>query len=181
MALKSTIYKATIHLSDMDRDYYDTLSLTIAQHPSETDLRMMTHILAFILNASETLTFGKGVSDEDEAVLWQQNYNDEIELWVELGQPDEKRIKRACNKAKLAKLYGYHSPFDVWWQQNVNKLATYHNLTVERFDYSALEHLASLVERTMEIQASIQDGQLWLTIGDESLLIERETLQLATQ
>ncbi|MEW6991189.1 YaeQ family protein [Colwelliaceae bacterium 6441] len=177
MALKSTIYKATIHLSDMDRDYYDTLNLTIAQHPSETDLRLMTRLLAFILNAHENLTFGKGLSDEDEAALWQINYSQEIELWVELGQPEEKRIKKACNKAKSVILYGYNSPFNVWWEQNKSKLNLYKNLTVERFDDEILNTFTKFLNRTMEIQASIQDGQLWLTIGDESLLIEKETLQ----
>lgn len=180
MAQKSIIYKATVHLSDMDRDYYDTLHLTLAQHPSETDLRLMTRLLAFILNADEKLTFGKGVSDEEEAALWRFNYIDDIELWIELGQPDEKRIKKACNKAQQVILYGYHSPFDIWWQQNQNKLSQYANLTIERFNYQVLTELTSHLTRTMEIQASIQDGQLWLTIDDDSLLIERETLQSVT-
>lgn len=179
MALKSTIYKATIHLSDMDRHYYDTINLTIAQHPSETELRVMTRIVAFILNAHESLSFGKGLSDEDEAALWQINYSDEIEVWIELGQPDEKRLKKACNKAKHTHLYGYSSPFDVYWKQNTNKLAQYNNLTVERFNYETLEKITALLERNIEIQASIQDGQLWLTIGDETILLEKETLQLA--
>lgn len=179
MALKSTIYKSTIHLSDMDRGYYDTLNLTVAQHPSETDLRLVTRLVAYILNAHESLAFGKGLSDEDEAALWQINYSDVIELWIELGQPDEKRIKKACNKADSVILYAYHSPFDAYWKQSQNKLAEYKNLTVEKFDYDVLNHLSTLLERTLEIQASIQDGQLWLTIGDETILIEKESLQLA--
>ena len=179
MAIKSTIYKAVVHLSDMDKSYYDTLNLTIAQHPSETDLRLMTRLLAFILNAHESLAFGKGLSDEDEAALWRINYSEEIELWIELGQPDEKRIKKACNKAKSTLLYGYNSPFDVWWKQNNAKLVHYKNLTVERFDYAVLNQLTQFLNRTMEIQASIQDGQLWLTIGDESILVEKETLQIS--
>lgn len=177
MALKSTIFKITLHISDMDRDYYDSVNLTLAQHPSETDRRLLTRILAYILNAHEDLAFGKGVSDEDEAALWQINYSDEIEQWIELGQPDEKRIKKACNKAASVMLYGYQSAFDVWWQQQHLKLSNYHNLSVERFDCAALDKLETLIGRTMEIQASIQDGQLWLTIGDESMLVERESLQ----
>ncbi|GLX80032.1 hypothetical protein tinsulaeT_33720 [Thalassotalea insulae] len=181
MALKSIIYKATIHLSDMDRGYYDTLNLTLAQHPSETDLRLMTRLMAFVLNASDSLTFGKGVSDEDEAVLWQINYSEEVELWIELGQPDEKRIKKACNKAQKVILYGYQSAFDVWWQQNQNKLNQYPNLQIERFDYDALAEFAEMLTRTMEIQVSIQDRQLWLTVGEQSLSIERECLQHLSQ
>ncbi len=164
----------------MDRNYYDATNLTLAQHPSETDLRLVTRILAYIFNAHEDLSFGKGVSDEDEAALWQINYSEEIALWIELGQPDEKRLKRACNRADKALLYGYHSPFDVWWQQNQSKLGQYKNLEVVKFDYDVLNTLASLLNRTMELQASIQDGQLWLTIGDETLLVERESLQSVT-
>ncbi len=107
MALKATIYKATIHLSDMDRNYYDTLQLTVAQHPSETDQRMMLRMIAFVLNAHEDLQFGKGVSAEDEATIWQINYSEVIELWIELGQIDEKRIKKACNRSEQVKLYCY--------------------------------------------------------------------------
>jgi uncharacterized protein YaeQ len=176
MALKATINKAIIHLSDMDRNYYDTLNLTIAQHPSETDRRMMVRLIAFILNANEHLQFGKGVSDEDEAAIWQINYSEEIELWIELGQLDEKRIKKACNRAQQVKLYCYGSSVQTWWKQTENKLRQFNKLSVEQFSEETTEALTALASRTMEFQCSIQDGQLWLTSGDESLLIETEKL-----
>lgn len=176
MALKATINKATIHLSDMDRNYYDTLNLTIAQHPSETDKRMMIRLLAFILNANENLQFGKGVSDEDEAAIWQINYAEEIELWIELGQLDEKRLKKACNRAKQVKLYCYGSSADTWWAQSESKLRQFDKLSVEQFSDETAEALAELISRTMEFQVSIQDGQLWLTSGDDTLLIETTKL-----
>jgi uncharacterized protein YaeQ len=177
MALKSTINKATIHLSDMDRNYYDTINLTLAQHPSETDLRLMTRIIAFILNAQPDLSFGKGVSDEDEAVLWHVDYSEQISLWVELGQPDEKRIKKACNKAEKVILYCYTRSNDVWFSQSKNKLASYGNLSIFKFDYQVMQELATWVNRTMEFQCSIQDGQLWLSHNEKTLLIETEQLQ----
>ncbi len=176
MALKATINKATIHLSDMDRNYYDTLNLTIAQHPSETDKRMMIRLLAFILNANENLQFGKGVSDEDEAAIWQINYAEEIELWIELGQLDEKRLKKACNRAKQVKLYCYGSSADTWWAQSESKLRQFDKLSVEQFSDETAEALAERISRTMEFQVSIQDGQLWLTSGDDTLLIETTKL-----
>ena len=177
MAQKATIYKATIHLSDMDRNYYDTLQLTIAQHPSETDQRMMVRIIAFVLNAHENLQFGKGVSDEDEATIWQINYSEEIELWIELGQIDEKRIKKASNRAKQVKLYCYGSSVETWWKQKGNKLQQFESLSVEQFSTDTTEALTALINRTMEFQCSIQDGQLWLTAGDDTLLIETTTLK----
>ncbi|MBA6329388.1 YaeQ family protein [Colwellia sp. MB02u-6] len=172
MALKATIKKATIHLSDMDRHYYDTIQLTIAQHPSENDRRMMIRLIAYVLNASENLQFGKGVSDEDEAAIWRVNYSDVIELWIELGQLDEKRLKKACNRAQQVKLYCYGSSVDTWWQQSKSKLNQLNKLSVESFSEETSQALELLANRSMEFQVSIQDGQCWLTCGEQSLLIE---------
>jgi len=177
MALKATIYKASIHLSDMDRNYYDTLQLTIAQHPSETDQRMMLRIIAFVLNAHDDLQFGRGVSDEDEATIWQINYSKEIELWIELGTIDEKRIKKACNRSKQMKLYCYGRSVEPWWKQIGSKLQQFDNLSIEQFSMATIESLIKLIDRNMEFQCSIQDGQLWLTVGDDTLLIETTTLK----
>ncbi|GAA6172862.1 YaeQ family protein [Colwellia sp. KU-HH00111] len=180
MALKATIYKASIELADMDRNYYDSLQLTLAQHPSETDQRLMVRLICFILNAHNDLKFGKGVSDEEEAALWQINYSDEIALWIELGQIDEKRIKKACNKAQQVKLYCYGSSVDTWWLQSKNALNTFSKLTIEQFTTDTTDALTKLLSRTMEFQCSIQDGQLWLNCGDNTLLIETTTLKSAT-
>ena len=177
MALKAKIFKVNINLADMDREYYDTINLTIAQHPSETDQRMMVRLLAFILNAHEDLQFGKGLSDEDEAVIWQVNYSSVIDLWIELGQIDNKRIKKACSRAKSVKLYCYGSSVNTWWSQNQSKMAKFDLLTIEQFSQETTHALVKLVNRTMELQCSIEDGQLWLTADDETLLIETTKLQ----
>ena len=177
MALKATIYKATIELADMDRNYYDSLQLTLAQHPSETDQRFMVRLICFILNAHTDLQFGKGVSDDDEAAIWQINYSDEISLWIELGQLDEKRIKRACNKAARVKLYCYGSSVETWWAQSQKSLNKFTTLSVEKFMPSTTDALVKLLNRTMEFQCSIQDGQLWLSCGEQSLLIETQPLK----
>jgi len=179
MALKATIYKANIELADMDRNYYDSLQLTLAQHPSETDQRLMVRLISYVLNAHNDLQFGKGVSDEDEAAIWQINYSDEIALWIELGQLDEKRIKKACNKAEQVKLYCYGSSVGTWWSQSQSALNKYPKLSIEQFNTSTTDELVKLLSRTMEFQCSIQDGQLWLTCGHESLLIETKTLKPA--
>lgn len=177
MALKATILKANIQLADMDKNYYDTLNLTLAQHPSETTQRLMVRLMAYVLNAHEDLQFGKGVSDEEEAAIWQINYSDEIALWVELGQIEEKRIKKACNKADKAILYCYGSSTKVWWDNNAQKLSQYKNLKIEQFSLETTAALEALVSRNMDFQCSIQDGQLWLTSGETSLLVETTTLQ----
>jgi uncharacterized protein YaeQ len=172
MALKATICKAIIHLADMDREYYDTLNLTIAKHPSETDQRMMIRLMAFILNAHQDLQFGKGLSDEEEASIWQINYSSVIDLWIELGQIDPKRIKKACSRSKAVKLYCYGSSTDIWWSQVESKMLPFEKLKVEQFSQETCDALVKLANRSMEFQCSIQDGQVWLTAGDETLLIE---------
>ena len=93
MAPKATVIKAELQVTDLDRHYYASHNLTLAQHPSETDERLMVRLLAFALHADERLEFGRGLSDEDEPALWKRNYSDEIELWIELGQPDESRLR----------------------------------------------------------------------------------------
>lgn len=177
MALKSTIHKAVIHLADMDRNLYQTLNLTLAQHPSETAQRLMTRLLAFILNSSPQLTFGKGISDEEEAALWQIDYDGSIDLWIALGHPDEKRMKKACNKAKKTKLYCYQTSSEVWWREANAKFSAFTNLTVEQFSPQLIDQLANWLSRNMEFQCSIEDEQMWLTNNEQTLLIERKTLQ----
>ena len=107
MALKSTIHKAEVSIADMDRHYYAEHSLTIAQHPSETEERMMVRLLAFMLNAHERLTFGKGLSTDDEPDLWHVDYNSDIRLWIEVGLPDERRIRKACGRSDAVRVYLY--------------------------------------------------------------------------
>jgi uncharacterized protein YaeQ len=99
MALKSTIYKAELQIADMDRHYYADHALTIARHPSETDERMMVRVAAFALFAQERLEFCKGLSDTDEPDLWQKDLTGAIETWIEVGQPDERRIAKASGRS----------------------------------------------------------------------------------
>ncbi|QPG05243.1 YaeQ family protein [Salinimonas marina] len=165
MALKATIFKADISITDMDRNYYHDHNLTIARHPSENDARMMLRIVAFIVNAHEQLQFTKGLSDDEVPDLWQKSFSDEIELWLELGQPSEQRIKKGCNQSQQMMIYSYADrSFDVWWKKEQNKLQTKKNLSVFTLPESLSATLANAVGRSMQIQVTIQDGQIWLTI-----------------
>ena len=166
MALKATIFKAQISLSDMDRNLYQGYSLTLARHPSETAERMMIRLAAFGWHAAERLEFTKGLSADDEPELWRKNYSDEIELWIELGQPDEKRLKKACNRSRQVVLYLYGGRgTSVWWKQNQGKLGLHDNLTVIELSDSQTLPLTAMVERTMQLTCTISDGQLWVSNG----------------
>src|SRR6266542_2837271 len=107
MATNATIFKATLHIADMDRQYYEDHSLTLARHPSETDERMMVRLLAFAMHAHEALSFGRGLSTEDEPDLWQKDLTGLIERWIEVGQREEKNIRQACGRAKQVVIYTY--------------------------------------------------------------------------
>lgn len=173
MAIKATIFKAEVQVSDMDRHYYQTHQLTLARHPSETDERLMIRIIAFVLNADEYLQFTKGLSDDDEPDLWQKSFADEIELWIELGQLDEKRIKKACGRAKKVRVYTYQSgSATVWWKQIESKLTRFDNLQVIHFPDDIAKSLAGFCNRNMQLQFTIEDGELWLSDNTDSIQIK---------
>jgi uncharacterized protein YaeQ len=171
MALKATIFKVNLQISDMDRQYYQGHDLTIARHPSENDERMMLRLMAFAMNASDSLSFTKGISTTEEPDIWQKNLTDDIELWIELGQPDEKRIKQAANKSDRVKIYTYNKKSsDVWWKQNQQFINSLKNVEVFEFSEGAGNELTSLVEKTMQLQCMIEQAQMWLS--NESHTIE---------
>ncbi len=99
MALKATIYKATVNVADLDRNQFLDASLTLARHPSETQERMMLRLLAWLKYADERLQFTRGLCADDEPEAWLRNDHLGIDLWIELGLPDERRIKKACTQA----------------------------------------------------------------------------------
>jgi len=175
MALKSSIFKATLNISDMDRHYYQEHKLTIARHPSETDERMMLRIAVFALHATENLSFTKGLSTDDEPDLWQKNLSEEIEQWIELGQPDEKRMRQASGKSKRVCIYCYATKSaEVWWQKAKDKFSRFDNLDVYHISESVVAQLSKLADKNMLLQATIQDGVLWLSDNDHSVEISPE-------
>lgn len=173
MALKSTIFKADLQIADMDRNYYQGHALTLARHPSETDERMMVRLLAFALHADEHLAFGKGLSAEDEPDLCKKDLTGAIELWIEVGLPDERDIRKACGRAGkvVVVCYGGRGA-DIWWNQNRDKLERLRNLCVIGLAATSTQALAALANRNMQLQCTIQDGQAWLTDGEDTVHIE---------
>jgi uncharacterized protein YaeQ len=172
MALKATIFKADIQVADMDRHYYGSHMLTIARHPSETDERMMVRVLAFALHAHEALAFGKGLSADDEPDLWQKDLTGAIDLWVDVGQPDERRILKACGRAARVVVYSYSGSSAIWWDQMGSRLDRARNLSVMNIPSATSLALAQLAQRSMQLQCTIQDGQIWLTDGDQTVQVD---------
>jgi len=162
VAIKPTIYKIKISLSDFNRDYYDTLNLTVAQHPSETIERMMVRVLAYCINAQEYLIFTKGLSAVDEPDIWARTLDDQISLWIDVGEIAIDRVKKASRQASAVKIYCFNTKSDVWWKQ-INEKMTQLKVSVFRFDWDNLKILASFAQRTMEISISISGESLFIS------------------
>jgi uncharacterized protein YaeQ len=162
MALKATIFKAALQIADMDRGYYADHALTIARHPSETDERMMLRLLAFALHAGPGLEFGKGLSTDDEPDLWQRDLTGRIRLWIDVGLPDEKLVRRGCGRADEVVVYRYGRGAELWWERSRAALERARNLRVMGVPVAASQELAKLAQRSMQLQCTIQEGHVWL-------------------
>jgi uncharacterized protein YaeQ len=181
MAIKSTIFKANLQIADIDHGYYADHALTLARHPSETDERMMVRLVAMAIHAHElqdtcrsdgTLTFGAGLSDPDDPDVSLTDYTGRKRIWIEVGQPEDKPVSKACSKADAVILYAFGSAADVWWRGIETKLARLEKLQVWRIPTEASQALAQLAERSMQLQATVQEGALTLSSTRGSVHIE---------
>jgi uncharacterized protein YaeQ len=161
MASNSKIYKLNISLSDIDRNYYDTLSLTVAQHPSETVERMMVRVLAFCINAQEGLEFTKGLSAVDEPDIWAKSLDDQLLLWIDVGEPSYDRIKKASRIAQELKVYSFNRKSKPWWDTGRDKFAQL-NASFYRFDWQSIQALAELQQRTMQLSVTISGDSAYV-------------------
>ncbi len=163
MALKATVHKADLSIADLDRHYYQDHSLILARHPSETNERMMVRLLAFVLNAGERLEFGKGLSNEEEPALWQRSLSGEIESWIDVGHPEERRLRKACGQSQQVKVYCYGERASLlWWQQSETALSKLSNLSVVGLRVPEIDRL---VERTMKLHCTVEGRNAWLSNG----------------
>lgn len=178
MASNATIYKAVLQIADMDRQYYQDHTLTLARHPSETEERMMVRVLAFALHADEALSFGRGVGTEDEPALWQRDITGTIDYWIEVGQPDEKTLRQACGRSKHVVVYAYGArSAEVWWTNQRSSLDRLKNLTVTLIPTEGVRTLAMMARPTMQLQWTIQEGHIWIADGTETLHLELQRLK----
>lgn len=175
MAIGSTIYKVQLSIANMDQNYYETHELTLAQHPSETNERLMIRLATFALNASQRLLITKGIGADDEPDVWQKNYSGEIELWIDLGQVDEKRLRKACGRSEKVIVYTYNpKSATAWWRQNSATFARFKNLSVIHLNYEGIDVLC---ERSMRLQCNISDTELTLHSDKKDVLITQECWQ----
>ncbi len=168
MAIKATIYKAHLQIADMDRNVYGDHALTLPVQPSETEERLMVRLLAFAMNlpADErngTLQFARGMADADEPDLWHKDLSDQLLHWIEVGQPDERRLAKACGRANRVTLYAYSGAAEIWYAGIANKVSRLRNLEIWRLPADQSQALAAMAQRSMQLQISIQDGHAWVS------------------
>jgi uncharacterized protein YaeQ len=172
MGTKSTIYKAELTITNVDRQYYETHPLVIAQHPSEPDRRVMARLIVYAIFAHERLEFGRGISSDQDPDLWRRDLTGVIEQWIELGQPEESDIRKACGLAKEVIIVTYSgNSAEVWWAKNASSLVKQKNLKVLNIDSDSLEQATRLLDRRMTLTAIIQDGEFQLSNGSDSVVI----------
>jgi uncharacterized protein YaeQ len=180
MALSATIYKADLDISDMDRHYYANHALTLAMHPSENETRLMLRLLAFALHADEALSFTRGLSAEDEPDVWKKNLTGEIALWIEVGQPDERRLRKACGRARQVIVYTFGArAAAIWWEKSAKDFAKLDNLSVFVVADASVAALEALAGRSMRLSFTIQDSEVWLSDGEVNVPIQYQSLQIA--
>ena len=170
MATKATIHKALLKIANMDTNYYNEHNLTLALHPSETEQRLMARVIAFVLNANEDLGFCKGISEDDEPDLWEKDFDGTIKLWIDLGQPDEKRIKKACGRANKVIIYTYQENMaEPWFKQIENNINRFKNLSIIHLNID--EEIEELAKRGMVLQCNISDEELTLISNDKDVVV----------
>ncbi len=181
MALKSTVFKASLQIADMDRALYADHALTLARHPSETDERLMVRLLAFALcvpadDHRGALTSARGLADDDEPDLWQKDLTGQLVQWIEVGQPDDRRLIRAASRAESVSLFAYSTAVPVWWAAIAHKLTRLRNLAVWHLPSEQSQELAALAERSMQLQVTVQEGQVWVGNGAHSVELSLKRL-----
>ena len=176
MALKATIYKADLQIADMDRHYYADHQLTLAQYPSETIERLMVRILAFARFADEQLSFTKDLFETDEPALWQKDLTGQLEKWIEVGLPDENKVKKASARCRELAIIVYGTQVDEWWNRN-SKIKNLNNVSVWQLSIATTQAIQALCERTMQLQLNIIDGEWTLSSDKGSISIEWTALK----
>ena len=177
MALKATIYKVDLQVNDFNRDHYHQYALNLALHPSEKVERMLTRVLAFCCFANEDLQFTKGLSTDEEPDLWQKSLSDEIECWIDLGLPEERRLKKAQSLSKEVVVFAYGGQkVDPWYESLKSSKLDHSRLRVYKIDSESFEELASHLPRTCELDCMLQDDVATFTLGDISITVSLEQL-----
>ena len=176
MAAPSTVHKARIQLSDVDRGVYDTLQVTVARHPSETAERLVGRLLAYALLYREDLAFTKGICDGEAPDLWVQQPDGTISLWLEVGLPPAKRLLGATRRERQVVLLAFGSARHHWDGNELPQLQGQKGIAVTALDWDFVQALAATLERSIDWNLTVSDGLIYLDSGGSDLSTPIHTL-----
>ena len=165
MALKPTIYRIRLELADSDHNCFESLKLTLAMHPSESLERMTARLLAFCFNYEPALSFTKGLSTQEEPDVWAMTNSGEIDHWIEVGQPDAGRLRKACGKSRRVSVYAFGASTKTWWGLQGKAIDALARVQTWQMDWAEVQQAAALIDRTAQLGVTIVGGTLYLDNG----------------
>lgn len=169
MALTSTVHVFELTLSDVDRGIYESLTLKVARHPSESAEYLLTRVLAYALELEEGLTFTQGLSVADEPALWTRDLTGQLQAWIEVGTPDAARLHKAAKACGRVAVY-CHKEFHHYLRSLAGqKVHAPERITLIGLDRAFIAAAAALVEKRTALSVSVTEGTLYLDIGAASL------------
>ena len=136
----------------------------------------MARIMAFCINASPELQFTKGLSTIEEPDLWQKSLDDQILEWIDVGEPDAERVKKATRLSKSVRVFSFNTKSNVWWEQNKGKFG-YLKAHIVRLDNDGIEQLAAMTERTMDLSVMLTGNSAFVNSDTQSAEVTWEELQ----
>jgi uncharacterized protein YaeQ len=169
MALTATVYNFDIDLSDTDRGVYESLALRMAQHPSESDEYLIARMIAYLLEYQEGITFSRGVSEPDDPAIAVRDLTGKIKTWIEIGTPDSARLHKASKSGARVVVYCHKE--GAQWLKGLAAAGIHRADALELYalDRSFIAALVSRVDRRMAFSVSINDRELYVSIGDDNL------------
>jgi uncharacterized protein YaeQ len=178
MALNSTIYNFDVQLSDVDRGVYETLSLRVARHPSETEDYLITRVLAYCLEYTEGIAFSKGLADPDEPSIVIRDLTGALQVWIEIGAPDAERLHKASKASPRVVLYTHKDPERLVQQLSSSRIHKAESIEIRAIDRALLAALVERLDRRTSWELAASDGHLYLTVGGTTLdgAVERYSL-----
>ena len=169
MALTATIFTFEIDLSDVDRNVYESLTLKVAQHPSETEEYLLARVLAYCLEYREGIAFSKGLAEPDEPPVVVRDLTGALRVWVEIGNPDAARLHKASKASPRVVVYTHKDPEQLKRSLAGERIHKIESIDIYAIDRELLAELAQRLERRMKLGVMRTDGELYVTAGTDSI------------
>ena len=179
MTPTETTYNIRQQIMNRDRNYFHDHAFSVPHPLLESKERMIVNLFAFALHANEALKFVNVQRVENTTDIWIKDVAGNIELWINVGLPDEKLVHTACGLAKQVVIYSYNGHVaDMWWDKNEGKLKLLKNLTVINLPMETTRAMEKMVQSNAQLNFTIQDGRTWLANQENTMQIESKILKL---